>query len=285
MYAENAEKKKIYINTSMINIKQCKYCGTFTELIECKRNNKVYKWNVCKRCRHNKVSQYMKKDWKKGNRSYIKLLKHGIKTRFRHNHIPYNKGLTKAESESLLKASNSLLNSAKKPTTSWITNVSKDDPRYKRFIAANKNKKYNYNSEIQRNLIIGQRKRFLNTPDCLRFTSSIESIVEHKLIEHNIYYIKHMWVNNIKHVYPCDFYITKHNIIIECDGDYWHKYPYGNEIDHVRNKELIDAGYTIIRFWEHEIRASDFKLDNKVLKQYKNNKLNYSNDRFINGLV
>lgn len=55
----------------------------------------------------------------------------------------------------------------------------------------------------------------------------------------------------IKHCYPADFYIKSLNLIIEVDGTYWHKYPDGLEIDHIRVKELEEIGYKVLRFWEN----------------------------------
>lgn len=63
--------------------------------------------------------------------------------------------------------------------------------------------------------------------------------------------------------YP-DILLTDYNIIIECDGDYWH----GNEKvlkdledwhydtwidDSIRDRKLGKAGYTVMRFWETDI--------------------------------
>lgn len=99
-------------------------------------------------------------------------------------------------------------------------------------------------------------------------TSKQESIVKDQLIKNNIKYFQHMWVKDISYKYQCDFFIPEFNIIIECDGDYWHNYPYGNKRDHIRNKEMIKEGYIVLRFWEHEINNKDFILNNKILKNY-----------------
>ena len=53
------------------------------------------------------------------------------------------------------------------------------------------------------------------------------------------------------------------NLIIECDGDYWHKYPIGNKIDHTRTSELLGKGFKVLRLWECEIKPmelNDFKI-------------------------
>ena len=50
------------------------------------------------------------------------------------------------------------------------------------------------------------------------------------------------------------------NLVIECDGDYWHKYPKGREIDKIRTNEIKEKGIKILRFWEHEIK--NMNIDN-----------------------
>lgn len=59
----------------------------------------------------------------------------------------------------------------------------------------------------------------------------------------------------IEHGYQCDILIPALNLVIECDGDYWHKYPVGLDKDHIRTKELIDKGFRVLRLWGREIRA------------------------------
>jgi very-short-patch-repair endonuclease len=61
----------------------------------------------------------------------------------------------------------------------------------------------------------------------------------------------------IEHTYQCDILIPDINLVIEVDGDYWHKYPIGNDIDHIRTSELLSKGFKVLRLWEFEIRAMD----------------------------
>lgn len=73
-----------------------------------------------------------------------------------------------------------------------------------------------------------------------------------------IEYYQHKYMN-IEHAYQCDFFIPSKNLVIETDGDYWHKYPTGNEIDHIRTSELIAKGFKVLRLWEHEIKIMDLE--------------------------
>jgi glycosyltransferase involved in cell wall biosynthesis len=82
------------------------------------------------------------------------------------------------------------------------------------------------------------------------------SIVFHGLLPHS---------TSMEFMYQCDLFIEP-NIIIECDGDYFHNYPNGKEIDRIRTKELNDQGYKLIRFWEHEIKEDINLCKKKILE-------------------
>lgn len=95
--------------------------------------------------------------------------------------------------------------------------------------------------------------------------SSIEIKVQNFLKKLGIEFFTHQYMK-IKHGYQCDILIPSMNLVIECDGDYWHKYPIGREIDHVRTKELIQKGFKVLRLWEREIRVMDIKEFEKRIK-------------------
>jgi G:T-mismatch repair DNA endonuclease (very short patch repair protein) len=100
--------------------------------------------------------------------------------------------------------------------------------------------------------------------------SSIEVKIQDFLIKLGIKFMKHRIMNEIKHNYQCDIYIPiqegiDRQTIIECFGDYWHRYPYGREIDKIRCKELREKGYRVLVFWENEIKAMHINdLKNKL---------------------
>lgn len=84
--------------------------------------------------------------------------------------------------------------------------------------------------------------------------TSIEIKIQNFLKQLNIEFFTHQYIKEIEHGYQCDILIPSMNLVIECDGDYWHKYPIGNDIDHIRTKELLEKGFKVLRLWEHEIR-------------------------------
>lgn len=71
-----------------------------------------------------------------------------------------------------------------------------------------------------------------------------------------------------------DFFIEKENIVIQCDGDYWHGHesmlkdglPDKRQLSRMTFDKSQDAymnkcGVTILRFWEHEILKEKEKID------------------------
>ena len=89
--------------------------------------------------------------------------------------------------------------------------------------------------------------------------TSIEVKIQDFLKELKMEFFTHQIMNKIKHRYQCDILIPSMNLVIECDGYYWHKYPIGLEMDHIRTKELIEKGFKVLRLWEFEIKKMNIK--------------------------
>jgi len=74
--------------------------------------------------------------------------------------------------------------------------------------------------------------------------------------------------------YVVDALVPGAKIVIECDGDYWHR-PNDNSIvkrDQKKTKYLQTRGYIVFRFWESEIKENATECVNKisdVWKKYK----------------
>jgi very-short-patch-repair endonuclease len=94
--------------------------------------------------------------------------------------------------------------------------------------------------------------------------SSIEVKIQNFLKELNIEFITHKYME-IEHGYQCDILIPSINLVIECDGDYWHKYPIGRDIDKIRTSELINKGFYVLRLWEHEINDMDINYFKDII--------------------
>ena len=92
--------------------------------------------------------------------------------------------------------------------------------------------------------------------------TTIEVKIQNFLKQLGIEYFTHQYMK-IEHGYQCDILIPSMNLVIECDGNYWHKYPTRRDIDNIRTKELIEKGFKVLRLWEVEIRKmniNDFEI-------------------------
>ena len=128
-------------------------------------------------------------------------------------------------------------------------------------ISWNKGKKGIYSEEVIIKIREARAKQVLPKKD-----TTIEVKIQNFLEQLGIDYFKHKYMN-IEHGYQCDILIPSMNLVIECDGNYWHKYPIGTEIDHIRTKELIEKGFRVLRLWECEIRAMDLNKFQDKLKE------------------
>lgn len=87
----------------------------------------------------------------------------------------------------------------------------------------------------------------------------IENTMKNELIKRGINYEKQV---TLLGKYKVDFLIR--NLIVECDGAYWHNYPYGLEKDHRRDKELEEQGFIVSRFWGKDIRNNISECVDKI---------------------
>lgn len=96
-----------------------------------------------------------------------------------------------------------------------------------------------------------KNKHFKNT--------SIELKMKKLLELQNIEYI---FQHPLEKIGIVDFYIPSKKLIIECDGCYWHKCSTCHPLrattkstrDAIKTKKFRALGYTVLRFWEHDIK-------------------------------
>ena len=109
---------------------------------------------------------------------------------------------------------------------------------------------------------------------CKKSKTTIELKIEEILKNYNINYVD----NHYKNGFVFDFYLPDHNIVIECQGDYWHsnprKYSSANindiqrkniDRDNRKKKYLSDNSIPNLFLWEYDIRRNL----NSVKKQIK----------------
>lgn len=95
----------------------------------------------------------------------------------------------------------------------------------------------------------------------------------------DINYKRFFYAKPIKAFY--DFYLPGYNILIEVDGDFWHCNPksFPNPIyesqkrslerDKEKNQWALENGYTLIRFWEHDINNNIKEVKRILLEAMK----------------
>jgi very-short-patch-repair endonuclease len=98
--------------------------------------------------------------------------------------------------------------------------------------------------------------------------TSIEIKIQNFLKGLNIEYYPHQYIK-IEHSYLCDILVPSLSLVIECDGDYFHNYPFGNDIDHIRTKEMKAVGFNVLRLWERDIKKMDIETFKEKLQSYK----------------
>ena len=99
--------------------------------------------------------------------------------------------------------------------------------------------------------------------------TSIEKMIRYGLEKRKINFIPQF---PIQYIAIVDFYIPENNIIIQCDGDFWHHSDWAKkhgkeESDKKQNIFLLKMGYTLFRFTEKEIKKSPQECINKIIKQ------------------
>jgi very-short-patch-repair endonuclease len=80
--------------------------------------------------------------------------------------------------------------------------------------------------------------------------TSIEKAMANELDSRGIKYIEQY---NLGNKFALDFFLPEYNIVIECDGDYWHRRPEAIKRDKAKNAYIKACGLSLYRFWESEI--------------------------------
>lgn len=137
----------------------------------------------------------------------------------------------------------------------WIKNLSKS---HKGIVSGMKGKNQSDSAKIK--IRKARAKQILPIKD-----TSIEVKIQNFLKELGIEFYTHYWMNKIEHKYQCDIFIPSKKLIIECFGNYWHKYPIGRDIDNTRCIELRKIGFKVLVLWESEIKVMELNDLNNAL--------------------
>lgn len=130
---------------------------------------------------------------------------------------------------------------------SKLTSLAMDKPEIKKILKRKKSK------ETREKIRIARSKQ-----DFSHQISKDEIKVKNFLDQLNIKYIQQYLIEDIKHPFKCDFYISEKNLVLEIDG-YWHLQDYRRKLDSIRNVELGEKGYNLIRLIDYDIK--DLNID------------------------
>jgi very-short-patch-repair endonuclease len=109
-----------------------------------------------------------------------------------------------------------------------------------------------------------------------RKPTKIEIKIKNLLDEYKINFKKNHKLNG----FLCDFYLCDYNLVIECDGDYWHgnpKFYKLGELSNIqlknknrdirKNNMLLSNSIFFLRFWEYDIHNNFDDVKEIILKK------------------
>jgi DNA mismatch endonuclease (patch repair protein) len=205
------------------------------------------------------------KAWNKGlDKTDTRVLKYSISMRnsiikgFKNGRKIWNTGLSKETNSSMKRISiKNSLNTKEQIIRTGKEKWMSDRKNFNRKGEKNNDRQKNAARDaIMKNIENGKIKsKFYNT--------GIEIKIKKVLTELSIQFEFQKRISNISVV---DFYIPSKNMIIFCDGDYWHNLPGLKERDKKINFLLTEKGFTILRFWEHEINKNIDQVRARILK-------------------
>jgi very-short-patch-repair endonuclease len=264
--------------------KRCKDCGTIENLHQQKnKNNIIVVNNICKNCLKEKVGAVHR------NKSVSLEIRQKISKKL----MGHKQSLEAIRKTTMFNIGKKRPNIVKEKISKTVSNLHKNNEYVKK-----RNKIFNdpvfkenfkkIMKENSNNPLVKERKRLAhvglkhppvtqefrdrcrkNAYNCMLkrtlHNTKIEIKIKELLDKNNIKYEHPYFIKDIENKYMADFYLPENNMVIEADGNYWHKYPLGNKIDFIRTKELINKGYKIIRFWESDIHKRITFVEKSIL--------------------
>lgn len=89
-------------------------------------------------------------------------------------------------------------------------------------------------------------------------SSSIETKVKEQLSLYNVAFVSQKKICNGRFV--LDFWLPEYQLVIECNGDYWHSLPHRVERDKQLEEYLKLKKVDILWLWERDIKSNDFDI-------------------------
>lgn len=128
-------------------------------------------------------------------------------------------------------------------------------------------------------VIVKQKNKKNRTPEELD-GSKLETFFRTNILDMlEIEYVQQFEAKSIGRFY--DFYLPKHNVLLEIDGSYWHTDPRLYEspinaiqkrnarVDKLKDKWALLNGFVLIRIWESDIKKEPDKVTKYLIERLK----------------
>jgi len=176
---------------------------------------------------------------------------------YKKGRIVWNKGLTKETDE---RVKQYVISGTKTKKGVKIPNKRKE--KIRKTMLKNPPFKGHYHSEESKEKLRYATIKQLSEGKMPSKETKIERLIENQLLFREILYVKQ---------YPyklgvADFWLPEDNIIIHCDGDYWHSKPKTIERDKKQDEYLESEGVVVYRFSGYEIKNNAKNCVKKVLR-------------------
>ncbi len=189
----------------------------------------------------------------KGPRPILQGRKASDKTRAKLSEIAKNRIREKHKPETI-----------EKMKAKWVER--KESPKYKNYIKILRENaiKYKLGEKYIENIISGKtNKKFYDTSLEIKFSEFLE--------KNNIPYQKQYVLENNTGKWLFDFYLTNLNMLVETDGEYWHrKSKMVLNRDKKKEREALKEGYVFLRisdlYWREELI---FKSTEEIIENNK----------------
>jgi very-short-patch-repair endonuclease len=182
---------------------------------------------------------------------------HSLKSRKK---ISLNHANVKGENHPLYGKHHSLKARIKMSLSRKGKNKGKNNPNYKDGETLKKYYCINCGIQISNGC---KRCQFCSLKNQQQFDTDIELKVKEELIKRKIKFIHPHRIKN----HPADFYLPKHGLILEIDGDYWHNLPGAKEKDKKQSAMMRNKGYYVKRLKGDAILKNRVNYD-KILGKY-----------------
>jgi len=138
---------------------------------------------------------------------------------------------------------------------SWIKGLTKETDKRVAKLRQNFEEKFSLEQRQEWLNKAWKNRKYKNT--------SIEIKMEKSLKKHGIETNPQVIIPNVCII---DFVPKNTKIAVFCDGDYWHNYPYGTEIDKRVTEKLTKIGWKVLRFWEKDIKGNIKYCVSKIME-------------------